>query len=817
MKFSQLSKVVGGQVLQLSADRPVEALLIDSRKPVISQGAIFFALAGPRHNGHDYLEELYQAGVRQLVIQKGFNLDPALFPQANILTVENTLRALQSLVSYHRSLFTIPVVGITGSNGKTIVKEWLQSALSQKYVVCANPKSYNSQVGVPLSVWGLQPRHEVGVFEAGISERKEMAHLEKMIQPTVGIFTNIGSAHAEGFVSQEEKVREKLRLFRNTETLVYCADHVVVREEIQKAYPEKKHLSWSLNGAGKCGYRLLKKSTDSCEVQLTDRSVISLPFGHEASIENALHVVTCLLHWGFHPTEIQQAVKHLKAPSMRLELKRGSHDNYLIDDTYNNDLLGLEIALDHLVQLHQKETKRVILSDIAQSGLSDEALYQEVAKMLASRGLHDFIAVGPSIVAHQSVFKGFNAQFFQSTTQLLEHFDPHQWQSSLILIKGARKFGFERVVRSLEAKVHGTRLELDLDVMAENLNFYRSKLTGNTKMMVMVKAFAYGSGNLEVAQLLQYHQVDYLGVAFPDEGVELRENGIHLPIMVMNSHPDAFEALIKHGLEPEIFEFSQLKAFGQYLQAQQKEAKIHLKIDTGMHRLGFVPEELPEVIALLKSYPQMRVQGIFSHFVGADEAEFNDFSHEQANRFQQAVKVLKNSLQINPIAYLCNSAGIIRFPEYHFDMVRLGIGLHGIEVSGIAPEAVKLPAKLKTFISQIKHISAQETVGYSRRGKVKKPTTIATIAIGYADGFLRALGNGKCRVKINGEEVPIIGNICMDMAMVDLGSLKAEVGDEVIIFDDRERLLALAEQANTIPYELLSLISSRVKRVYYQQ
>ncbi|WP_072159111.1 bifunctional UDP-N-acetylmuramoyl-tripeptide:D-alanyl-D-alanine ligase/alanine racemase [Persicobacter sp. CCB-QB2] len=817
MNYSQLAKIMGGEILQMVENRKIESLLIDSRKAVISESALFFALQGPRHDGHQFVETLYRQGIRQFVVQKweGTLRD---FPDANIIIVPNSLRAMQALVAKHRAQFGIPIIAVTGSNGKTVVKEWLHEALSKRWVVCSSPKSYNSQVGVPLSVWALNERHQIGLFEAGISLTGEMKRLQAIIQPTLGIFTNIGSAHAAGFESQEQKVREKLMLFQEVEALVYCKDHQLIDKQVKSFLKDSKLLAWSTEHQAPYRYKIVGKEKGQTIVKVNEQDLLFLPFVDEASLENTFHILTVLQFLEYSMEDIQRIVKQFKAPSMRLELKRGVQENYIIDDTYNNDLLGLEMALDFLVQQNQRPVKRVILSDIAQSGMSEEELYQQVNRLLSDRRITHFVGIGSQISAYQSAFQGIEATFFPDTESFLRSLE-HQipWQEELILVKGARHFGFEQVVRELEAKVHGTRLELSLDAMAENLNFYRSLLKPKTKLMVMVKAFAYGSGNLEVAQLLQYHRVDYLGVAFPDEGVELRKNGIHLPIMVMNCHEDTFEALVRYQLEPEVFGFGQLKAFGEFLRANGKQSSIHLKIDSGMHRLGFMPAEIPTLIEQLKNYPELKVKGIFSHLSGADEAEFNDFSHEQAGRFQEAVSLLKAELNIDPLCHLCNSAGIVRFPEYHFDMVRLGIGLHGVEVTGKYDQALKVPARLKTFISQIKEIPAGETVGYSRKGKVEATKKIATIAIGYADGFQRAFGNGRVKVKINGQRVPIIGNVCMDMCMVDVTGVAAKEGDEVILFDDQESLLALSEAAGTIPYEVLTLISNRVKRVYFHE
>lgn len=804
MTFAQLPDITGGKILSLVGNLSVTNLLTDSRKAIISEGSVFFALAGTNHDGHRFVNTLFNQGVRQFVVEQAV---PELEGKANVLQVESSLEAIQAIVASHRSQLKAPVVGITGSNGKTIIKEWLYQLLSPEFKIAKNPASYNSQLGVPLSVWQMGPHHTLGVFEAGISKVGEMKNLQHVLKPTIGMFTNIGSAHDEGFSNVEEKVREKLLLFSEVEILIYCKDHKLIDEAVRESGIHS--LTWgSSDGATvrvvheEDGYRVTYGSSTF---------PLSLPFSDSASIENCLHCVVVMLHLGISPDQIEQRIASLRAIPMRLELKEGINNCQIIDDTYNSDLAGLQVSLDFLAHQQQRRSKRVILSDIRESGLPDHLLVRKIAHLLSSARVSRFIGIGPILSAHRGEFPS-GSQFYPSTEAFLKSFDTDELHDEVILVKGARIFMFEKIVAALQRKVHGTVMEIDLGALVHNLNYFKARVQPSTRVMAMVKAFAYGSGSNEIANVMQYHKVDYLGVAYADEGIELRRNNIAIPVMVMNPAEESFAALIKYDLEPEIYSFRILRALAAFLGSTP--CKIHLKIDTGMRRLGFEKHEIDEVVAFLLDHPNIRLASIFSHLAGADEVAHDDFSREQGRLFNEVSEFVSQRLGYRPIRHLLNSSGILRFPEFQFDMVRVGIALYGINPAEGSSADLKPVTTLKTIISQIKQVRVGETIGYGRKGKAERDITIATIAIGYADGFSRAFSRGVGRVLINGKVAPVIGNVCMDMTMVDISGIPAREGDEVIIFGRDLPIAELARSVNTIPYELLTSTSERVKRVF---
>jgi Alr-MurF fusion protein len=806
--FSNLPSICSGKLLQLAEEKPIQTLLIDSRKSVVSESSLFFAIKGIRHDGHKHLDELYQSGIRQFVVER--EIDTSRFPQANILLVNSSIAALQKIAANHREQFSLPVVGVTGSNGKTIIKEWLYQLLSPDQSVVKNPGSYNSQLGVPLSVWQIQSHHQFGIFEAGISQPNEMEQLQKIIQPTIGIFTNIGSAHDEGFASDKEKIEEKLKLFKKVQTLIYCVDHIEIGEQIAKQ--SLPVFTW---GKSPSANIQVQEAANGLAVTFGQTSFqLQLPFKDKASVENCMHCVTAMLYLGYEQRTIQERLLQLKAVAMRLELKQGINHCQVIDDTYNNDLAGLRISLDFLAS-QQKKRKTLILSDILQSGLPDEELAKNIYRLVKQANVTRFIGVGDLLFASQNVFRDLNASFYESTSAFLESNTWEKFDNELILVKGARVFRFEQIVHLLQRKIHGTVMEIDLNKMVHNLNFFKSKLKPNVKLMAMVKAFAYGSGSEEVANLLQYHQVDYLGVAYSDEGVELRKNNIALPIMVMNPAEENFQSLLAYRLEPVLYNLKMLRAFVQF--AENRSATIHIEVDTGMHRLGFDESELPEINLLLKDKPAIKIASVFSHLAGADEAVHDEFSSEQFSLYQRFYQSLSQSLNIKPLRHILNSPGILRFPAFQMDMVRLGIGLYGVNPTEDKFEQLQPVATLKTIISQIKEIKKGETIGYGRKGIAEKDLQLATIAIGYADGFSRGFSKGKGVVLIKGKQAPVVGNVCMDMTMVDVTGIAAQEGDEVIIFGEGLPIHKVAERLGTIPYEILTNTSERVKRVFFAE
>ncbi len=821
LTFQQLATVTNGTLLQFIVAQPVVHLLTDSRKLSQPAGTLFFAISGKYNDGHKYLRELYGQGVRQFIVERthneaGLNYSK-LFPEANFLLVPNSLQALQQLATWHRQQFNIPVVGITGSNGKTIVKEWLAQLLSPDELVAKSPRSYNSQLGVPLSVWQLNHNHTFGIFEAGISLPNEMEKLQSIIRPTIGIFTNIGSAHDEGFASRTQKVQEKLKLFKGAEVLIYCTDHELLHEQLQDQ--TIKTFTWSrlhqaditITATTTAGHKTIVVYSYQDQKQR-----LSIPFTDEASVENALHCLAVLLYRNVPLADIQDRLDKLHPVAMRLEMKEAINGCYLIDDTYNNDLAGLAIALDFQANQPKRGSRTLILSDLLESGLSEAALYSQVALLLQNHDIDKLIGIGQTISHHKLKFS-CEAVFYNSTAEFLSQFNANDFRNELILVKGARVFEFERIVHAFQQKVHGTVLEVNLDALVHNLNFYRSRLAPETKLMVMVKAFAYGSGSSEVANLLQFHRVDYLAVAYVDEGVMLRENGITLPVMVMNPSPDSFSKLRQHNLEPEIYSLELLQLYLKDLPDTTTRQKIHLKLDTGMHRLGFTPEDLDALFPLLQQHPQVQVVSAFSHLAGADEALHNDFSQLQISNFRSMASGIEAKLGYTFIKHILNSAGIVRFPEHQLDMVRLGIGIYGVEASGSEQEALKPVSILKTTVSQVKNIAQGDTVGYSRKGIADVAKTIATIAIGYADGYDRRFSNGVGQVLLNGKRCLIIGNVCMDMCMVDVTGLEVKAGDEVIVFGPQITLVEMAGRIGTIPYELLTNVSPRVKRIFYSE
>ncbi len=801
-------------------------LLTDSRLVTQAEQSIFFAIKGEHHDGHLFVLDLYEKGVREFVVEKKAS-PPELIKKwetcvgAKFFLVENAVKALQELVIRHRRQFDLPVVGITGSNGKTIVKEWLSALLANDYHLVKSPGSYNSQIGVPLSVWQLNATHSLGIFEAGISITGEMERLEPMIRPSIGIFTNIGPAHNVGFRSLKSKITEKLRLFQHSQVLIYCKDYETIDEEItillKAVNPNLNLIAWSKNSEQNFGVSYLKEKKQTLtKINWNDTEFeFQIPFTDDASIENVTHCLMVMLYLGKTQTSIQAGLNLLKPIAMRLELKQGINDCYLIDDTYNNDYAGLSVALNFMSQQHTKRRKVLIVSDLLQSGVPDSDLYESISDLCANNEIDFVIGIGERISAHKNHFK--NAVFFPTTDTFLSEFHWNELKSSLILVKGARMFGFEKIVNKLVSKVHGTVFEINLEALTHNLNFYRNKIGQSTKIMVMVKAFAYGSGSAEIASLLEYHRVDYLGVAYTDEGVFLRENGIKLPIMVLNPQPESFIKLVEMNLEPEIYSFKILDQFLSFIENKSGTFKVHLKVDTGMHRLGFEKKDIAELLLKLKQHRNLEIASIFSHLVGADESVHNEFSKKQIDTFLLMTQEIESQLGISTLKHICNSAGIIRFPEARFDMVRLGIGLYGVEASGGEQAALQTVGTLKTIISQIKFVAKGETIGYSRKGILEKDSKIATIAIGYADGFDRGFSNGVGEVLVNGVLCPVIGNVCMDMTMIDVSEADCEEGDVAIVFGKEPSIQYLASKIGTIPYEILTNVSERVKRVFYKE
>lgn len=812
--FSNLPSLCSGEMIQLVRDSQIKHLLIDSRKSHASNGAVFFAIKGERNDGHQFISTLYQAGLRYFVIER--NIDLADFPDGNFFRCQSAIDALQAIAAHHRANFHIPVVGITGSNGKTIIKEWLYQLLSRDFSIVKNPGSYNSQVGVPLSVWQIQSNHNLALFEAGISKPGEMERLGPIINPTIGIFTNIGTAHDEGFASTGEKIEEKAKLFLHSKVVIACADHTRVVSILKNK--NIKTFTWGRSAQADIHVSILPDNRVHLKLQRAiqtehssrDQHWFRLPFSDAASLENILHCLALMMYLKIAPETIQERLDQIRSVPMRLQLKQGINNFRVIDDTYNNDFGGLQMSLDFLSG-QQARRKTLIMTDILESGLPNAELMMRLQDLINTKDLTKLIAIGPVLRAHASMFV-LPADFYSTTEEFLQHANWDDFNNEVILVKGARKFQLERVVQRLQRKIHGTVMEIDLDALAYNLNAFRSRLEPQTKIMVMVKAFAYGSGSVEVANLMQYQRADYLGVAYADEGVQLRDNHITTPILVMNPSEEAFETLLEKNLEPEIYSHKILRELAVFLDG--RPCKVHLKLDTGMHRLGFEEQDINVVIQILKENPNLEVASIFSHLAGSDEAALDEFSKRQAERFLAMATTIKNELQISPLLHLLNSSGILRLPQLQLNMVRLGIGLYGVDPSNQFTGLLKPAATLKTVISQVKKVGKGETIGYGRKGKVEREKTIATVAIGYADGYSRAFSQGKGFMLIGGKRAPVIGNVCMDMTMVDTTGIPAKEGDEVVVFGENLPLQEVAGWIDTIPYEILTSTSERVKRVF---
>ncbi len=814
-KISEIAKICGEPLV--GDDRHIRFLLTDSRRMISPEDTLFYALPGKRQNGHDYIEALYEKGVKSFIVSKAFEHSTAL-SEASFIRVDDTLEALQKLAMHNRKLFKGPVIGITGSNGKTIIKEWLFQCLLQDKSVTRSPKSYNSQIGVPLSVWFLEKNNDIGIFEAGISRLGEMDKLQKIIKPTIGIFTNIGEAHQENFKSYEEKIGEKLRLFCSCEILIYCKDHKLIDSYIKSTglRDKIKIFRWSLSQKADLQISAINKTSDITTLTGLHKGNtydVKIPFVDNASIENAVHVWAALLCLDVDDKAIPGRLSTISPVAMRLEIKHGINNCTLINDSYNSDINSLAIALDTLNMQSQHSRKSLILSDLLQTGRDHKGLYKDIAELTKEKGVNRIIGIGNDISACAGVFD-IPAKFYLSTDEFIEHFASHEFKDEAILLKGSRRYEFEKISAMLEYKTHLTRLEINLDALIHNLYYYRSLLKPKTKIMVMVKAFSYGSGSYEIANILQFHRVDYLAVAFVDEGVGLRKAGINLPVMVMSPEPGSFDQMIEYQLEPEIYSFRTLELFYDAVKRNQEIAyPVHLKIESGMHRLGFMEYEINELCNKLNSLKNISIVTVFSHLAATDEQVHDEFTREQIRRFDRISNMLEKSLGYKHLRHILNSSGIERFPEAQFDMVRLGIGLYGSSAAN--QDKLHNVSSLRSTISQIKKVKADETVGYGRMGNAGKEITIGVIPVGYADGLDRKLGNGNGRFLIGKKYVKIIGNVCMDMCMVDITGLQVNEGDEVIIFGDDYPISEVAKQLNTIPYEILTSISGRVKRIYY--
>ncbi len=821
MKYSiQEIAAVISENTNLLKNSDIQVLLTDSRSLSEPAETLFFALVTEHNDGHKYIRDLYERGVRNFVVQHPFPGMDAL-PDANCLWVKDTLAALQQLAAFHRKRFPIPIIGITGSNGKTIVKEWLYQLLHEEYDIVRSPRSYNSQTGVPLSVWQLNEQTELGIFEAGISLPGEMDRLEPIVAPTLGIFTNIGEAHQENFYSQEEKCLEKLKLFTRADALIYNADQSLVHYCIEQAGLSERTFSWSRkNRKASLFITQVEKEIDRTRIGFVFSGVedrIIIPFTDEASIENAIQCLTLILFLCPEIKGLSARFERLDPVAMRLDVRKGIQHNILINDTYNSDINSLSIALDFMSRRSMDNQLKpvLILSDILQSGMVPAAFYRKVAELVTQKQVQHIIGIGPNLMSHSGLF-GMEKEFYPTTESFLNSGRFRTLKDSIILIKGSRSSRFERISEQLEEKVHQTVLEVDLDAVVYNLKYFRSKLKPSAKIICMVKAFGYGVGSYELAKTLQDRGADYLAVALADEGAELRREGITMPIMVMNPEEHAFNTLFEYGLEPEIYNQSMLDAIIRETGRRGiMHYPVHIKLDTGMNRLGFDVKDIPVLSDKIDNQQGIVVKSVFSHLAGSDSIKFDDYTHKQTTLFRQESDEIEQRIGYPFMRHILNSAGIERFPEEQMDMVRLGIGLYGISV--VDEKNLQPVATLKTRILQIREVKKGETVGYNRSGVLERDSRIACLPIGYADGFDRRLGNGNACVLINGHLCPTVGNICMDICMIDVTDIVAGESDEAIIFGKEITIREMAEKLGTIPYEILTSISPRVKRIYFRE
>lgn len=797
----------------------VDWILTDSRSLCFPEETLFFALKTKRNDGHKYIYDLYTRGVRNFVVSD-LPEKASEYKDANFLVLDRPLKGLQKLATHHREQFQVPVVGITGSNGKTIVKEWLYQLLSPERVITRSPRSYNSQIGVPLSIWLMNEHTELGIFEAGISEMGEMEALKPIIQPTIGILTNIGGAHQENFSSVVDKCMEKLLLFKDCDVVIYDGDNEVISSCVTKSLFTAREIAWSRKDNERPLFieKIVKEETHTTIYYryIGLPSSYTIPFIDDASIENSIHCLAVALYMMLPPEQIAERMAKLEPVAMRLEVKEGKNGCTLINDSYNSDLASLDIALDFMQRRSEDKMRKrtLILSDILETGQTSKLLYRQVADLIHSRGVDKLIGVGEDITSSSSRFE-LEKYFFRSTAELLNSGLLNQLHDEIVLIKGSRTFQFDKITDLLELKVHETTLEINLNALVDNLNYYRNKLKPDTKIVCMVKASAYGAGSYEIAKTLEDQRVNYLAVAVADEGSELRKAGITSSIIIMNPEQTAFKTLFDYKLEPEVYSFHLLE---ELIKAAEREGitnfPIHIKIDTGMHRLGFAPAEIPRLVERLHKQTSVIPRSVFSHLVGSDTERLDTFTRRQIEVFEAAAAQLQEGFSFKIIRHICNTAGIQRYPGAQFEMVRLGIGLYGVDP--FTNEMLHNISTLRSTILQIHDVPKEETVGYGRKGILERDSRIAAVPIGYADGLNRHLGNGRGYCLVNGKKAPYVGNICMDVCMIDVTDIDCREGDKVIIFGDDLPVTVLSDLLDTIPYEVLTSVSNRVKRVYFQ-
>jgi alanine racemase len=824
MKFSHIASLLQFKPFQQSSDPGIRLLLTDSRKLLFAEESLFFSISSLKKNANEFIAPLYAGGVRCFITDHFSQEEAMRFPDANVIVVPDVIDALHTIASFHRHQFTYPVIGITGSNGKTIVKEWLFQLLETDYEIVRSPKSYNSQLGVPLSVWQMDETYSLGIFEAGISLPGEMEKLQEIIDPGIGVFTFLGSAHDEGFRDRQHKVEEKLKLFSRSSIIIYCSDETTLHHSITKFIADRdtRTFTWGKKNNPDLLVKdiVLQGEGNVFQCQYQGKSFsFHIPFKDEASIHNALTCAAVLLFMGIEVDVLVEKMGSLRPVEMRLELKQGTNNCSIINDSYSADIHSLKIALDFLAQQQQHSRRTVILSDVLGSGQPGSELYKQIAAILTQKKIHRFIGIGSQMNKYAAMFDGgFETHFFSSSADFIREIPGFGFRDETILLKGARVFRFEQISRLLEQKQHQTVLEIDLNALRHNIKVYQHQLQPSVRLMAMVKAFSYGSGSFEIANLLQHAGIDYLGVAYADEGVELRKAGIRLPIMVMNTEEAGFDAIVANHLEPELYSFRILRSFSEYLQSRGlSEYPVHIMYETGMHRLGFEETQLAELCSFLRSAPEFKIVSFFSHLAASGEAKHDVFTRQQGELLLKAAASLEAALGYKVMKHIANTAGIHRHPSLQLDMVRLGIGMYGIDEDEHMQSQLKNVTTLKTSISQIKIVEAGESIGYGRSAFAESEMRIATVRIGYADGYPRLLGNGVGHMLVKGQLAPVVGRVCMDMTMLDVTGIPTEEEDEVVVFGESLPVNSLAGWAGTIAYEILTNISQRVRRVYFEE
>ncbi|MGI9137599.1 MAG: bifunctional UDP-N-acetylmuramoyl-tripeptide:D-alanyl-D-alanine ligase/alanine racemase [Sediminibacterium sp.] len=797
----------------------IDHLLTDSRRLIYPNTSLFFAITSPQNDGHIYIEELLQRGVFNFVVKQNF--DTSRFSQANFLKVNDVLLALQIIVTNHRAQYTYPVIGITGSNGKTIVKEWLHQLLANRYNIIRSPRSYNSQIGVPLSVWEMSEKHQLGIFEAGISQKGEMERLAKIIQPSIGILTSIGTAHQEGFEDESEKRNEKWKLFHKAKVVIAPLEQVPFNQSNKNQNEDKQIiLTWSRTQQATLQVQreeVIHGQTHLYGIYNGELVKFIIPFSDVISVNNTITCILTLLHLQESIDEIQLGIAQLRHLDMRMQIKKGMHECYILNDSYSNDLHSLQLALTYATQQAGGLPITLILSDFVQFE-QNNFQYEKLINELLLFPIKKFIAIGPQLskcLQQNNILqeKGVKQFCFESTQQFILQMDLNSFKEEFILIKGARIFELEKINDLLQLQVHKTMAEINLTALVNNFKKIKELIGPKVKVMAMVKAFGYGTGSVAVARILQFHHVDYLSVAYADEGVELRQAGIQVPIMVMNVDETTFDTLVKYHLEPEIFSLQLFQQFDQYIKQQAiSNFPIHIKLNTGMNRLGFDLDIITKLCKILKTNSRLKVQSIFSHLSASGNKNFQNFTNQQLELFNKAALEIEEALGYKTIKHIANSDAILLHPMFHLDMVRLGIGLYGI---GQGPIALEPVIQLTTTISQIRNLKKGDTVGYNRAGVLLRDSIIATVRLGYADGYSRQLGLGKGAMWVNGAFAPIVGDICMDMTMIDITDIPSvREGDSVQVFGKNLTITQVAQWAGTIPYEILTSIGPRVKRIY---